>query len=79
MQNIQRSKDILLGFYIAGIVIGGGILALPFVARDLGLPLLIILLVLFGWLFHKIYLRIVDSIGISLKGGRKGKSRSTSL
>lgn len=55
-------KSVVLGFYIAGIIIGGGILALPFVARDTGLPLLLILLVLFGILFHLIYVRTLDSI-----------------
>lgn len=64
--NAKRGRIILLGFYISGIIIGGGILALPFVARDLGLPFLLLLLVLFGVLFHRIYLRIIDSVGYAL-------------
>ena len=64
-------RDILLGFYISGIIIGGGILALPFVARDLGLPLLLFFLVFFGVVFHRIYVRIIDSIGWSVRGAAK--------
>ncbi|RLE74313.1 MAG: hypothetical protein DRZ80_04705, partial [Thermoprotei archaeon] len=65
---IKQGKIILLGFYLSGIIIGGGILALPFVSRDLGLPFLILLLILFGVLFHRIYIRIIDSVGYALRG-----------
>ncbi len=71
MSNGERAKDILLGFYVAGIIIGGGILALPFAARDMGLPLLIFSLVLFGLIFHIVYLRILDSISISIRDAAK--------
>ena len=67
----MNRREMLLGFYISGIIIGGGILALPFVAGDLGLPLLVLFLVLFGIIFHEIYARIIDSIGWSVKDAAK--------
>ena len=73
MPEDQGSREILLGFYVAGIIIGGGILALPFVARDLGLPLLVLLLVTFGVVFHIIYIRIIDSIGVPIRDAAKVK------
>jgi len=65
---MDRYKVLLLGLYITGIIIGGGILALPFVAMDAGLPILIFLLVLFGAMFYIMYIRILNSVAYYIKG-----------
>lgn len=62
-----RSKITLLGFYCAGIIVGGGILALPFVAIDTGIFSLVLLLIVFGIIFYLIYVRLLDSISVAIK------------
>jgi len=64
----MRAKLVILGFYSAGIIVGGGILALPFVAMDTGSIMLILLLIAFGLIFYVIYNRMLDSISACLRG-----------
>ncbi|MEX2688708.1 MAG: hypothetical protein Q6351_000035 [Candidatus Njordarchaeum guaymaensis] len=63
----------LLAFYIAGIIVGGGILALPFVAINSGLIPVIMFLVIFAIIFMKIYERVIKSV-ILTEGITKNKA-----
>ena len=71
MINLGNSKSVpiktklVLAFYGAGIIVGGGILALPFVAIDSGLLFLILSLVFLAFLFSIIYWRILDSVALA--------------
>ncbi len=64
---MRDKKTIILAFYCTGIIVGGGILALPLVSIDTGALLLIILLILLGIIFYLIYLRLLDSVSSALK------------
>ncbi len=61
------SKILLLAIYSTGIIIGGGILALPFVALDSGIIFLMFILIILAVVFIVIYNRILESISYSLK------------
>ncbi len=63
----DRLRILILGFYSAGIIVGGGILALPFVAIDTGSIMLVLLLIAFACVFYVIYTRMLDSISAYLK------------
>jgi len=63
---VPKSNIFLLSIYAAGIIVGGGILALPFVALDTGLILLVALLSLLAVVFCVVYSRILDAVSISV-------------
>ncbi len=68
---MSRYRVLMLGLYITGIIIGGGILALPFVAMDAGLPILLVLLIIFGIVFYAAYIRILNGVAYTIRGAAK--------
>lgn len=63
---VPKTNIFLLSIYVSGIIVGGGILALPFVALDTGLILLIALLALLAVIFSIAYSRILDAVSLSV-------------
>lgn len=64
---MPKKEILLLALYCTGIIVGGGILALPLVSIDTGIIFLIFLLVILGYVFYLIYLRLLDSVGAALR------------
>ncbi|MGQ4892918.1 MAG: GerAB/ArcD/ProY family transporter [Candidatus Njordarchaeia archaeon] len=70
--NISTKTRLLLAIYTTGIIVGGGILALPFVALDSGLIFLVLLMVALAFIFNIIYWRILESVSVSNMGEKEG-------
>ncbi len=65
---MNNKKSLILAFYCIGIIVGGGILALPLVSIDTGAIALIALLIILGIVFYLIYLRLLQSVSTALRG-----------
>ncbi len=67
-EKIPVSVKLILAIYTTGIIVGGGILALPFVALDSGILFLIAIMVILAIIFNVIYWRILEGVSINLTG-----------